>query len=589
MKRFISAAIIAVIGAVSLAGCNSASVAAFVPNSTINIAQIGELFSINTDVAPVGDQQNASELANLTTASFFDIDAYGNQVANTNLGTVKVLSQSPLKVQYSLSANAKWSDGTAIDAADLALSFAAGSSLAGVDFGSTRAHAGISYGSLANPLKAGSRSITIQFSHPVADFQNAIRLSVPAHVVAHFAGQDASNIPAEKQYVLDAVNNKDAAALRLLASTYVTDFNVKRHVNVPSNRPILVSSGAYRVEKISSTSDITLVANKNYSLGQSTKVERVHLVYFGDATAAVAGMSGGNIDISTAEDSGLASLSNIKQLADSVKSVRIKTTIAAGATAEQVIFNFSNGSLFSQGNSQSSAQRSLKLRQAFLNLVPKTRILEAVSQRYSTSSSDSFVFGSYSDFYQSATRDNGSSDYLIQDVEKSSEIMKSLGISRPQVVRVVFDTDNPRAQAEYALLLDRASSAGFEVQSVASADPSLTIANGDFDVYIGPRPLISEPGADVFAITNDSFNGFHSSAVDGILAKYASAKPGLAQDEQLKNIDVELFKTAYGLPLYEVPSMLLYTSRVAGYVASPHGSSATWGYYNWSVKASSTK
>ena len=589
MKRLISAAIIAALSAVSLSACSSSSAPGLVANSTINIAQIGELYSINTDVAPAGDEQNASELANLTTASFFELDATGNLVANTQLGTVKVLSKSPLRVKYTLASGAKWSDGTSMDAADLALSFAAGSSLGGVDFGSARAHSGISYGSLAAAPVAGSNSITVEFEHPVADYQNAIRLAVPAHVIAHFGGYQGNDVSAEKKFVLDAVNNADAATLRSLADAYTKSFVVKTHYRTEPSKEILVSSGAYRVEKISSPTDITLVANKNFKLGRSTKVERVHLVYFGDATAAVAGMSSGNIDISTAEDSGLASLSNIKQLAESIKTVRIKTTIAAGATAEQVIFNFGPGSAFAKGASQSTADRALKLRQAFLNLVPKTRILEAVSQRYSTSSSDSFVFGSYSDFYQSATRDNGSSAYLIQDVEKSSEIMKSIGISRPVSVRVVFDTDNPRAQAEWQLLQTRAASAGFVLESVASPDPAATIANRDFDVFIGPRPLISEPGADIFALTNDSFNGFHSATVEDILAKYAAAKPGIAQDEQLKNIDVELFKEAYGLPLYEVPSMLLFTSRVGGYVASPHGGSATWGYYNWTIKASSTK
>lgn len=589
MKRFLSALIVAALGSLALSSCSALTGSGFVANSTINIAQIGKLYSINSDVAPIGGEQNASELANLTTASFFNLDASGNQVANKLLGTVKVLSKSPLKVSYTLAASAKWSDGTAIDAADLALSFAAGSSLAGVDFGSIRSHAGISYASLAQPVAAGAKSITLQFAHPVADYENAIRLSVPAHVVAHLAGQPSGDVAADKKFVVDAVNNQDASALKSLAEAYANDFTVNGHLAVASDNAILISSGAYRVEKFTSESDITLIANKDFQQGKQTKVERVHLVYFGDATAAVAGMSSNGVDISTAEDSGLASLSNIQQLADSIKTVKVKTTVAAGSTAEQVIFNFGQGSVFAQGDSAESADRALKMRQAFLNLIPKTRILEAVSQRYNTSSSDSFVFDSNSDFYDSATRDNGSADYLIQDVEKASEIMKGLGIARPETVRVVFDTDNPRAQAEWQLLQTRASSAGFILQSVASVDPSITIATGAFDVYIGPRPLIAQPGADVFALTNDSFNGFHSSAIDGILAKYASAKPGLAQDEQLKNIDIELFKEAYGLPLYEVPSMLLYTSRVAGYVPSPHGSSATWGYYNWSVKASSTK
>jgi len=589
LKRFISSIIVAALGLSTLSACSAITGSGLVENSVINVAQIGQLYSINTDVAPLGSEHNAEELANLTTAAFYDTDASGNQVANTKLGTVKVVSKNPLKVQYTLAQGAKWSDGTSIDAADLALSLAAANSLAGVDFGSVRKHSGISYGSLSTPAVAGANSITVQFSHPVADYQNALRLAVPAHVLARLAGLSSESSADQKKFVLNVVNNQDAAALKLLAASYQNDFVLKTHVEADSQNPILISSGAYRVEKFVSSSDLTLVANSNYQLGQPTKVQRVHLVYFGDATAAVAGMSGGSIDLATAEDSGLASLSNIQQLADSIKTEKILTTVAAGASAEQFVFNFGSASIFAPGNSKESSDRALKLRQAFLNLIPKTRILDAVSQRYNASSSDSFVFDSNSDFYESAIRDNGSSSYLIQDVEKAAEIMKSLGIARPETVRVVFDTDNPRAQAEWQLLQDRASSAGFVLQTVASPDPSQTIASGAFDVFIGPRALIAAPGADIFSLTNDSFNGFHSAAIDGILAAYANAKPGLAQDEQLKNIDVELFAEAFGMPLYEVPSMLLYTSRVGGFVASPHGSSATWGYYNWSIKASSTK
>lgn len=589
MKRLISAMIIAAAGLGNLTACSSNTASSLVPNSIINIAQIGQLYSINSDVAPLGAEQDASELANLTSAAFFNTDASGNLVANPKLGNVKVLSRNPLKVKYSLVAGARWSDGALIDATDLALSWAAGSKLGGEDFGSVRSHSGISNASIVGPVIAGSNSITLEFAHPVADFQNALRLSVAAHVIGRLLHQGRADVSAQKKFVLDAINNKDAAALKLIAAAYVGDFLVKSHLSVASNNPILVSSGPYRVEKFTADNDITLVANSNYESGKPTKVERVHLLYYGDATAAVAGMSTSGIDIATAEDSGLASLSDIQQLADSIKTVKIKTVVAAGATSEQVLFNFAPGGIFAEGTSSNTAERALKLRQAFLNLVPKKRILQAVSRRYNAASSDSFVFNAGSDFYQSAIRDNGSDSFLIQDVEKAGEIMKSIGIARPETVRVLFDTGNPRAQEEWQLLQVRAADAGFILQSVASSDPSATIASGDYDVYIGPRPLIAAPGADVFALTSGSFNGFSSSAIDAILAKYASAKPGIAQDEQLKNIDVELFKEAFGMPLYEVPSMLLFTSRVGGFVASPNGNSATWGYYNWSIKASSTK
>ena len=101
-------------------------------------------------------------------------------MANSLLGKVEVVSSSPLKVKYTLVDGASWSDGTAIDAADLALSLAAGSSAAGVNFYSIRSGTGLAFASLAEKPKAGDNSITVAYSRPVADYLNAITLPVAA-------------------------------------------------------------------------------------------------------------------------------------------------------------------------------------------------------------------------------------------------------------------------------------------------------------------------------------------------------------------------------------------------------------------------
>ncbi len=424
MKRLVISLVLAVMAGLSLTSCSAGASA----NSVINVAEIGSLYSINTDVADALSAHNQSELANLTTASFYNLDDSGNLAANTKLGTVEVTSQDPFTVKYEIAEGAKWSDGVAIDAADLALSFAAGRELQSVDFGSVRAGTGIQYAKLASKPDLGSRALTLTFEHPVADYQTALSLSVPAHVVGLLADSSWSSANDAKKYVLESVASESRVALSRMARAYQKDFLVESNLSVKSNDPILTSSGAFKVEKFAGAAQLTVIANKNFAAGEPSKVERVNLKFFTDATAAIAAMSSGDVDISIAEDSGLASISDIKTLAEAIKDRKVSTYVAAGSVAEQIIFNFGPASIFAEGTSKISAAKnaSLTARIAFLNAVPKARIIESVSNRYTAKSSDSFVFGSDSPSYKAVVQDNGSNVYPFQDVEKAGELMNSI-------------------------------------------------------------------------------------------------------------------------------------------------------------------
>jgi peptide/nickel transport system substrate-binding protein len=584
LKRLVISLALAALASLSLTSCSGGPAA----NSVINVAEIGSLYSINTDVADAVSAHNQSELAHLTTASFYQLDEAGNLAANTKLGTVEVVTQSPFTVKYEIAEGVAWSDGVAIDAADLALSFAAGRELQEIDFGSVRAGTGIQYAKLASKPAPGDRAVTLTFEHPVADFQNALTLAVPAHVVGVLADSSWSSSTDAKKYVLESVSSESRVALSRMARAYQKDFLVESNLSVKSNDPILTSSGAFKVEKFSGPTTVTVLANGAFAAGEPSKVERVNLKFFTDATAAIAAMSAGDVDISAAEDSGLASISEIKTLAEAIQDRKVSTFVAAGSVAEQIIFNFGPDSIFAEGSRAISAEpnASLTARVAFLNAIPKSRIIDSVSSRYTAKASGSFVFGSDSPSYKAVVQDNGSNVYPFQDVEKAGELMKSLGADTPVTVRVVFDTDNPRALAEWTLLEARCESAGFTLVSLASADPAEVIESGEFDVFIGTRDLVATPGADLYSLTGSSFVGFQSDYIDGKLAKLAQAKEGLQQQAILKDVDTELFKVAFGMPLYEVPSMLVVADRVSGFKPSPHASSATWGYFNWSQVSS---
>ena len=579
MKRLLALVLVAVFGGSVLTACSTEP--GVISGSQISIAQIGELNSINPDVSSdLTTAHNASELANLTTAKFFDLGATGELVANENLGSVEVSGAKQMRVTYTLSETATWSDGVAIDSTDLALSFAAATSLGGSNFYSVRRDSGLQFAKIASIPKAGEKTLTLEFSSPVADYQTALTLSVAAHTVAAKAFGSSDAIAA-KTAALNAIVNQDLTALDALAEAYRSGFDSWQGI---TDETLFVSSGAYRVSKVSGKTSVELVANTNYQNGHLPRVQTVTLKYYSDSTAAIAAMSSGDVDIATAEDSGIASLGDILGLVSTIKSPKVTSVVKSGASTEQVIFNFRSTSVFSPERNNQDPAAALAVRKAFLNLVPKNRIITGISQNYSVVSSDSLVFSSGMNYYASSVSENGLTEYLFQDVEKASELMEASGLELPRKVRVVFDTDNPRAQAAWILLRERALSAGFKLKDLSSQDPTQILASGEFDLYIGPRPVVSLPSENVFAITSSAIFGYTSAAVDGALEELALADNQRDRGAALAKLDKLLVADAYGMPLYEVPSLLVYADRIEGFVPSAYADSATWGYQNWVVE-----
>ena len=581
MRRYIALLVTLFMSMAALTACTSA--ASTVSGTVVSIAQIGELNSINSDVpGDLASERNAAELANLVTAKFYDVDADGQLVANELLGSVTVTNESPLRVTYALAETAKWSDGTDIDAVDLALSLAAAKSAGGANFYSLRRDSGLKLASIVGTPKVGDSELTLEFSKPVSDFSTSLTLPVAAHTVGYSSFGETDAVRA-KQLVLDAITVEDPIALDLVAESYRSAFAVWQGI---TDDRLFVSSGPYRVESIADRASISLVANAAYAQGATPRVERVQLKYYADSTAAVAALAAAEVDITVAEDSGIASLGDIQGLVSTIKEPEVSYVVKSGASAEKIVFNFRSTSVFAV-ESNDSEQEALELRKAFLHLVPKTRIIAGLSQSYAVKSSDSLIFSSSMNYYDSSVSDNGLTQYLIQDVEKASEFMATSGLELPLRVRVLFDTDNPRAQAEWILLRERAASAGFKLKDVSSQDPSALLLSGEFDVFIGAQPFLALPSQNVFSLTSSAAFGYTSSAVDQALTELASANDERDRGAALAEIDRLLVADAYGMPLYEVPSMLIHATRIQGYVVSAYADSATWGYQHWVLPAPS--
>ena len=155
----------------------------------------------------------------------------------------------------------------------------------------------------------------------------------------------------------------------------------------------------------------------------------------------------------------------------------------------------------------------------------------------------------------------------------------------PIDVRVVYNKDNPRSKAQFQAIALRAASAGFNLIDASSADPSRLLLSGEYDVVIGSRPLVGLPGFDPQFLLSDRITRYQDPQVAKLLVEYAKATKPIQQAAIWKQIDARLYATSYGLPLYQVPNLIIYNSDLGDYSIAPFGDSATWGYWTWSVSA----
>jgi peptide/nickel transport system substrate-binding protein len=575
LKRFLVALI--AISTLALTGCST--VLHLVPGSVVNVAETATMISLNPDVVTTASAEKlADEVANLTTESFYSLDANGALVANPGFGTVTEDSQNPLTVTYEVATGRKWSDGQPVDSADLALSFAAATNPEQINFYSRRAGNGLKYATIK---EIGLRSITLQFSQPVSDWRTALTVSVAAHAVA-FQALDGISASAGKAAVIEAVQGKDATKLAKLADSYRTAFATGGDRFALA---ALVSNGAYQVTNVIKDVSVALEAVSKYKGNFAPVAEKVNVKVYGDSMAALADMNANQIDIIGATESGLVKYPDLIGMVSSLSTAKATTTLRNGSTVDMVVFNFAKGSAFNAGSYKSKPGVAAELRKAFMSIVPKARIVADASGSTPVSASDSFVYPSNSDYYQATSSANGSENYLLQDVEQASEIVKASGVHTPVDVRVVYDSTNPHSVSEYKAIAARAASAGFNLIDSSSQSPTRDLLSGAFDAYIGPRELVGVPGADPSSLVSDPITGYTDSKVSALLLDYANASKEIKQAAILQKIDARLYATGYGMPLYQVPNLIIYRSKFSQISSSPFGDSATWGYWTWSVSS----
>jgi peptide/nickel transport system substrate-binding protein len=559
--------------------------------TSVTVAQNSATTSLNSYTA-TGYSTYDSNVQYLTQATFNYYDATPKLLRNTKLGTYKQLSSNPLTIKYTINPGVKWSDGQPITADDLILEWGASLSKYNdakgkVNFGAIGAGSGLDYVTEFPTVSDGGRSVTFKFSKPYVDWEVAgINPNIPAHILWEEAGLGSETGTKAAAKVTAAFKNNDTAALKALGTTWNTKWNV---TSMPSDKKLLVSSGAYTVSDFVKNQYITLTARKDYKAGPAVKIQKVTFRFIPDQTAQVQALQNGEISVlygqATADT--VAALKKVKG---------IKTETTQEASFEHVDLTFKSGP-FSPKNYGGDAAKALKVRQAFFTAVPRQEMLDRIIKPLNPSAKlmDSQLFLPGQEGYDGAGPAADYKKYQTADPAAAKKLLAEAGVKTPVTVRFAYPNDNPRRVQEFQVMQSAMKSAGFDLKDVSKPtaqyfDPGEGLGtpkyNYDACVFAYVESSFSVGSSQGNTTTGNQYNyqGYSNPKVDA-LWQQALQKPNFkAAIPDMQQIDQHLIDDAAVMTLYQIPAVTGWSDKIQNVKDAPLTPNIFWNYWQWSIK-----
>ncbi len=657
---------------------------------TVVVAVDSPFTSLNAGL-PEGRTAGSTLVRGLVQDELVGLDGAGTVVTDPRFGTVAKVSDSPLTVRYTIAPGARWSDGVAVSPADLLLDWAARSGR--FDAGTpaqgrgptttaaapaspatttaaapaspattTAAAPGAAPGAADGTVRFGATSaavlaasatptldaqgMTVVYTHPVADWQVALDVDIPAHVVGRLAALGAPTPgvsptaaaassagapqPAVRwasdewaQAVAEAVVGDDRAALARISQVWRTGFDASALAADPGRA---VTTGPYRIASVDPAGSVTMVRNSHYSGARPAARDRIVVRWNLDPLAAVDALRAGAVDVVAP-----VVTPDVTAALARVPGAHVAT---GGGAVLQLQLNTAAGPFSAAGAGDGAAAR--QLRAAFLDAAPGAALAAAGGAEPSDVVLASVGAGRASGTAATAgaavpgagavasvpagasgptpTAASGPTSAATSGptsgatpgstpAATSSAVPSSGGLSpsAPVTVRVLVATGDPVRAAMLAALTAAVRPAGFVVTVADPADPSTALWSdrASWDAALVPVPQTELPVAGVVDAwrTGGATNatGLADPTLDAMLDQLgrtpdpAAIGPGLAQ------VAAAVRAAQVVEPVGRQPSLTATASRAAGsglpevgtVPAVPWGSADLSSWWSWAVQRGS--
>jgi peptide/nickel transport system substrate-binding protein len=576
-----------------LAGCTPPQ-SQVVEGSSLAVAWNQSFTSYNS-LTSFGTSTANNNITYATLDNFFYYDDTPALVKNDSFGSYEMLSRDPLVVKYTIADGVRWSDGTAVDAADLLLQWAALSGAENTpDFDPTRfmdkktnefiqklpknavyfdagsdPDVGLGLVTRVPQISADKKSITMAYDKPFVDWETAMSSLLPAHVVAKNALGLKDNEEA-KDALTKAITEHDVSALSKISNFWNSGFNFSR---MPSNPELLLSDGPYVITDIVQDEYVTLTANKEYTGRNQPAVETITVRFIADPLEAVQALENNEVQLIAPQASA--------DVVNALATLDVKTISGYGESYEHVDLQFDK--------SKSNLFQDPRVREAFLKVIPRNQIVDTLIAPIGKGAvvRNSQVFFPGQEGYGESAKANGSKAYSKVDIEGAAALLEKAGVVAPEVC-MLFDSTNPRRIAEFSMIQKSAAGAGFVVTDCSSPHWSDLLGTpGAYDAALfgwkSTTLRVSNGAPATFNSAGVNNHNFYKDSKMDALTDELSAE--FDHDHQVaieKRIDKVLWDDFYGLTIYQFPTVTAYDeSRIANISPSTLAPTIFWNIWDW--------
>ena len=508
-----------------------------------------------------------SAVADRMFSSFWYFGTDGSIIPDKDFGTYEKTSDDPLTVKYTISDDAKWSDGTPVTAGDFIVHWAANNDTVKAEGSETPLFDSISfeqgkYIPEAPEGEADGKEFTVTYPEPYADWEILISTALPAHIVAKEAGMSFEEL-------VTAAKEKDVEALTPAAEFWNDgwDFSPGELPDaslVPSMGPYKFKDGGWQAGQ-----SITLEANPEYWGTPPATKELV--LRFADPKTHVQALQNGDLDVIEPQ----ATVDTLQQLEGLGEDVNVQT--GDQLTWEHVDYNRGEGSVFAD---------SPELREAFALCLPRQQIVDnLIKPIYADAQVMNLreVFP-FQDKYQEVVDAAYPKEMDQPNIEKAKELVEKSGVSKP-TVRLGYQAGNQRRTETVALIKSSCDQAGFDVQDANS--PVFfkeVMPAGDYDAalfaWAGSGQKAS--GANIYQSDGaQNQQSYNNPEVDAAWDKLATSLDENEQLEQVKTIEKLLWEDFQAIPLYAHPGLVGHKADVANVRDTAAQSGALWNVEQW--------
>ena len=304
--------------------------------------------------------------------------------------------------------------------------------------------------------------------------------------------------------------------------------------------------------------------------------------YNGDPMAMVQAIENGEVDLTQPQ-----STADVLSAAEKLEDVSILP--GEDATFEHVDLTFDNNGPFDPASYGGDEDAALKVRQAFLKTLPRQEIIDRLIKPLNKEAEvrDSFNQAPDSPLYDDIVAASGISDYDEVDIDGAKKLLEEAGAEAPSV-RFLYDNTNARRSQLFALIKESAEKAGFKVEDAGDVNWGTRLGDGTYDASLFGWALsttaVTESDSYYRKGALNNYSGYDNKDLTKTLDEMLVTIDPDKQASLAEEVEKQLVDDAFGLPLFQHPSLTIHGDKVSNVSTTTLDPSMFWNYWEWETK-----